>query len=285
MAAPHEPSGPETPKAANSTGPVSSGWISSGTFGGESHVQGKRAAGATVASVAFHGLLLALIVAFFTIAPQQIVPTEPMELPRLVFLQQPGPGGGGGGSPAPAPPKPVEIPRSKPPAPVPVVPPPPVPPPPIPPPTLVAPIMTRDSNLAQATGASSVSLANYGGGGQGTGLGTGRGSGVGPGEGGGFGGGAFRLGSGITNPTLIKQTNPAYTSDAMRSKITGIVVLEAVVLADGTVGDVRVLKSLDRGLDQEAIKAAKMWLFTPARDREGKPVPVIASLELTFRLH
>jgi protein TonB len=263
---------------------MSSGWIASGTFGGESHVQGKRAAGATAASVAFHGILLAIIVAFFTIGPKEILPVEPMELPRLVFLQQPGPGGGGGGSPAPAPPKPVEIPRSKPPEPVPVVTPPPVPPPPIPPPTFTAPV-TTNATIAQATGSSSVSLAAYGGGGQGTGLGTGRGRGVGEGEGGGFGGGAYRLGSNITYPTPIRQPNPTYTSDAMRAKITGVVTLEAVVKADGTIGDVRVIKSLDRGLDQEAIKAAKMWLFTPARDRDNKPVAVIVQLELTFRLH
>jgi protein TonB len=263
---------------------MSSGWIASGTFGGESHVQGKRAAGATAASVAFHAILLAIIVAFFTIGPKEILPVEPMELPRLVFLQQPGPGGGGGGSPAPAPPKPVEIPRSKPPEPIPVVTPPPVPPPPIPPPTFTAPV-TTNATIAQATGSSSVSLAAYGGGGQGTGLGTGRGRGVGEGEGGGFGTGAYRLGSDITYPKLVKSVNPTYTSEAMRAKITGIVVLEVVILPNGTVGDVRVQKSLERGLDQEAIKAAKLWLFTPGRDRNGNVIPVVAPIELTFRLH
>lgn len=285
MVAPPESSAAATPPSSPKPAIVSSGWIASESmFGSGDQHKGRRAAGATFASVAFHGILLALIVAFFTYTPEPVAPIEPMELPRVVFLEQRGPGGGGGGSPAPAPKKQVEIPRSKPAEPIPVVTPPPVPPPPIPPPQLMAPI-TTNSSIAQATGSSSVSLATYGGGGQGTGLGTGRGSGVGPGEGGGFGGGAFRLGNGITNPAIIRSPNPTYTSDAMRAKITGIVELEAVVQADGTVGEVRVMKSLDRGLDQEAIKAAKMWLFTPARDREGKAVPVIVRLELTFRLH
>jgi TonB family protein len=73
----------------------------------------------------------------------------------------------------------------------------------------------------------------------------------------------------------------------MRAKIQGTVTLEAVVNADGTVGDVRVVRSLDRthGLDLEAIKAAKLWFFRPATDREGRPVPIIVTLELLFTIH
>jgi TonB family protein len=146
--------------------------------------------------------------------------------------------------------------------------------------------MTNSANLIQASGATSVSLEAYGGGGRGRGLGEGRGSGVGPGEGGGFGGGAARPGAGIVNPVLLKEVRPNYTSEAMRLKIQGIVILEAVVTEDGTVGDVRVLKSLDSasGLDAEAIRAAKRWLFRPATDRAGKPVPILVQLEVVFRI-
>ena len=58
-----------------------------------------------------------------------------------------------------------------------------------------------------------------------------------------------------------------------------------VVLPDGSVGDVKVTKSLDPifGLDQEAIKAARMWRFSPGM-RQGQPVPVIITIELTFTL-
>lgn len=285
MTTPTEQGAAESRSPAESGGIVSTGWLGSqSVFGDGSHLQGKRAAGATLASIGLHAIFLLLALAFVTYKATSVQPTPPTELPRLVFLQQPGPGGGGGGSPAPAPPKPIEIPRSKPPEPVPVTP---VTPPPVPTPipTFSAPVMTPDSTLAQATGSSSVSLANYGGGGRGTGIGSGTGSGVGPGEGGGFGGGAFRLGSGITDPVPIRQPTPNYTSDAMRAKITGVVLLEIVINPDGTVGDVRVKRSLDRGLDQEAIKTARLWLFRPARDRDGKAVPVIADLELTFRLH
>lgn len=113
------------------------------------------------------------------------------------------------------------------------------------------------------------------------GIGTGSGSGIAsplpP--------GVVRPGNGVTIPRIIKEVRPQYTADAMRAKIQGGVLLECVVKADGTVGDVKVIRSLDGtyGLDQEAIKAAKQWVFTPGT-RNGEPVPVMVSIELTFTL-
>ena len=71
----------------------------------------------------------------------------------------------------------------------------------------------------------------------------------------------------------------------MRAKIQGTVILECVVMPDGTVGQTSILKSLDPvfGLDQEAIKAAKQWRFRPGR-KQGQAVPVLVSIELTFTL-
>ena len=97
--------------------------------------------------------------------------------------------------------------------------------------------------------------------------------------------GVFRAGPGVTIPRLLKDVKPQYTADAMRAKIQGSVVVECVVQTDGTVGDVKVIRSLDAtyGLDQEAIKAAKQWVFAPGT-RNGQPVPVMVSIELTFTL-
>jgi len=94
--------------------------------------------------------------------------------------------------------------------------------------------------------------------------------------------GVFRAGPGVTIPRVLKEVKPQHT-DAMRARIQGSVMLECVVKTDGTVGDVRVIRSLDAtyGLDQEAIRAARMWVFTPGT-RNGEPVPVMVSIELTF---
>jgi protein TonB len=102
-----------------------------------------------------------------------------------------------------------------------------------------------------------------------------------------FGGpGAARVGDkGLTPPQPVKEPKPQYTADAMRAKIQGTVGLECVVKADGTVGDVRVVKSLDAtyGLDDEAVKVAKQWRFKPGR-KKGKAVPVVVTLDFAFNL-
>jgi len=101
----------------------------------------------------------------------------------------------------------------------------------------------------------------------------------------GFGDGLTFGGPGVTTPVVIQRVTPQYTADAMRAKVQGSVWLECIVLADGSVGDVRVTRSLDRqfGLDQEAIAAARRWRFKPGL-ANGKPVAVAVSIELTFTL-
>ena len=102
-----------------------------------------------------------------------------------------------------------------------------------------------------------------------------------------FAPGVAQPGPGITNPVPIRKPSPPYTPDAMRNRIQGAVDVQAVIRADGTVGDVRLIRSLDRqyGMDEEAIKAAKQWLFTPARDQSGTAIPVIVVIGFDLRLH
>ena len=91
--------------------------------------------------------------------------------------------------------------------------------------------------------------------------------------------------AGLTLPRVRSEKKPAYTREAMQAKLQGTVVLDLVVQADGTVGDVRVVKSLDRayGLDEQAVNAVKEWRFSPG-SKGGKPVPVVVQIEMTFTL-
>jgi protein TonB len=100
-----------------------------------------------------------------------------------------------------------------------------------------------------------------------------------------MGGGAYQPGAGITLPRVLREVKPQYTADAMRAKIQGSVWLQCIVMPDGSVGEVKVTKSLDPifGLDQEAIKAARGWRFSPGM-KQNEPVPVIITIELTFTL-
>ena len=141
--------------------------------------------------------------------------------------------------------------------------------------------------LPAAAIASGTSMGPGSGGGVGTGVGTGIGSGVGPGlgpgSGGGAGGGVYRVGGGVTAPRLIKDVKPRYTGEALRNKIQGSVVLEAIVTRDGCTSHFRVVRSLDRGLDEEAVVAAAQWRFEPGR-LEGAPVDVLVTIVLDFSL-
>lgn len=267
----------------------------------------RRSAGAVAASVGAHAVLVAAVLLVLRLAPPRafthstIVPGQTPD--QIVWLSQEGPGGGGGGggNESPEPPRKVELPgRDK--ITLPAARPPvldqPKPQEPEPPPieTVNVPALAMASGVVPVPGTleggaptESASQGSGSGGGAGTGRGTGigpgEGSGLGPGSGGGTGGGVYRPGSGIVLPRPIREVKPQYTADAMRAKIQGQVLLEAVVLPDGTVGDVEVVRSLDPvfGLDQEAVKAAKQWRFVPGT-RQGQPVAVLVTIEMTFTL-
>jgi protein TonB len=259
----------------------------------------KRVGGAVSVSFVTHIVVFFLSLAIISMLPEASPPPEPARMPSdIVWLNQPGPGGGGGGggNRMPDPPRKAEVPgKDK--ITVPTTKPPkidqPEPPKEVPKPEqqMVLPAQPMTTGVVELPGAlttapspSTVSQGSGSGGGAGTGTGTG--SGPGQGYGGGFGGGAYRPGNGITSPQLLQEVRPNYTADAMRAKIQGVVTLEAVVLADGSVGPVRVIRSLDPtfGLDQEAERTVRKWRFRPGTNRLGEPVPVLVEIEMTFTL-
>jgi TonB family protein len=154
--------------------------------------------------------------------------------------------------------------------------------------SLDVPVVSATSGIQELPGVIT-GLAVTPGGGEGSGIhpGSGQGPGSGPGFGPGNGGlgDGYTVGNGVSAPRLIREVKPGYTSDAMRARIQGLVRLQAIVLPDGSIGNARVVRSLDDrfGLDEEAVKAVKQWRFEPAR-REGRAVPVIVEIELSFAL-
>ena len=81
----------------------------------------------------------------------------------------------------------------------------------------------------------------------------------------------------------MKDVRPSYTDEARRWAIEGDVVLELIVRADGTVGNVRVRRTLGAGLEQKAIDAVRQWRFRPAK-RYGTPVDVVVDVSVEFKL-
>jgi TonB family protein len=114
--------------------------------------------------------------------------------------------------------------------------------------------------------------------GTGTGMSTGEGPAAGAGD------GVYSLGSGVTHPVVITQTIPSYTDQAIRAKAQGVVLLQAIIRRDGSVTDFKVLRGLGFGLEEKAIEEiATNWRFRPGT-LDGRPVDVLATIEVTFNL-
>ena len=244
----------------------------------------QRVFGASGASVVIHAAFFVLAIVFLnTTAPPEAYHVQPMRTELIVRLPIAGEAGGGGGSPGRSSAKTTSIPETKPPDPVPANPPPTPAPEPPPLPQLDARVLTSSGDLLQVAGNTVIAPPGPGDGGRGRGLGGGDKDGVLDGSGGNRGGGPRRPGDGVTLPVPLQQPRPNYTVEAMRAKVSGEVILEAVVEANGTVGAMKVLKGLSFGLNEEAMKAARNWLFKPAM-ADGKPVPIIVTLILEFNL-
>lgn len=84
-------------------------------------------------------------------------------------------------------------------------------------------------------------------------------------------------------PMLIRKTEPAYTEEARQAKVEGMVVVYLEVGTDGTARNLRVVRGLGHGLDENALECVKQWRFRPAT-RDGEPYPVPATAEVNFRL-
>jgi len=87
----------------------------------------------------------------------------------------------------------------------------------------------------------------------------------------------------VTMPTVVREVKPDYPETAKKDRVQGSVTLEAVVMKDGTVGDVTVKKPLHPELDEAAVKAMKKWMFKPGT-KDGKAVDVTVDVEMTFNL-
>jgi TonB family protein len=98
-----------------------------------------------------------------------------------------------------------------------------------------------------------------------------------------FKGPAYRPGGGVTNPVVVYKPEPKYTEEARHAKIQGAVLISLVVDENGVARNVKVVRSLDPGLDQSAINTVRQWKFKPGQ-KDGNPVAVAAQIEVTFRL-
>lgn len=92
----------------------------------------------------------------------------------------------------------------------------------------------------------------------------------------------------VTNPVLIPESKvePVYPEEAKESALSGVVILQAVILEDGTVANIEILQRRpedDPGFAESAREAVAQWRYEPATV-EGTPVPVYFTVFIEFKL-
>lgn len=93
--------------------------------------------------------------------------------------------------------------------------------------------------------------------------------------------GILEVGGEVTAPVKLHAPRPLYTEEARAARLQGVVIVRAIIDADGSVRDVEVLKGLPLGLAERTVEAVREWRFEPAL-RGGVPVPVFFNITVSF---
>jgi protein TonB len=91
----------------------------------------------------------------------------------------------------------------------------------------------------------------------------------------------MRVGGNVRSPQKIYEVVPILPERARQAGIRGVVILELTIGVDGSVTDVRVLRSIPL-LDEAAVAAARQWRYEPVM-LNGTPVPVIMTATVQFK--
>jgi protein TonB len=90
-----------------------------------------------------------------------------------------------------------------------------------------------------------------------------------------------RIGGQIKAPALLHRVEPVYPEIAAVARLSGIVILEALVSTDGCVESVKVLRSRHQLLDSASIEAVKQWQYSPLV-LNGIATPFVLTVTFTF---
>jgi protein TonB len=93
----------------------------------------------------------------------------------------------------------------------------------------------------------------------------------------------IRVGGNVVAPNLISQVKPAYPQSARDAGIEGIVHIQGIIAADGSLIGLRAVNNPNADLTNAAIEAAKQWRYRPAL-LNNEPIEVPTELEVEFKL-
>jgi TonB family protein len=84
-------------------------------------------------------------------------------------------------------------------------------------------------------------------------------------------------------PELIEQIEPNYSDEGRIGRSQGTVAIRVEIDDTGVPRNLRVVRRIGLGLDENALKAVRQWRFRPARQR-GRPVACRLTYEINFTL-
>lgn len=95
----------------------------------------------------------------------------------------------------------------------------------------------------------------------------------------------FTVGGAVSIPRIKYQTEPEFPEADRKAHRQGTVLVRAIVGTDGRVHDPRIVRSLDRKFDQQALTAVSQWTFDPVAMKDGRKVPAYLDIEVSFLLY
>lgn len=83
---------------------------------------------------------------------------------------------------------------------------------------------------------------------------------------------------------ILAKPQARYTDAARQAGVTGTITLSVLFAANGTIPYIIVLKSLPKGLEEQALNAARQIKFEPER-KNGVPVSVVKTVSYSFTIY
>jgi protein TonB len=91
-----------------------------------------------------------------------------------------------------------------------------------------------------------------------------------------------RIGGDVKAPERTRYVVPVYPPDAKAARVSGVVIIEAMIDETGHVAQAKVVRSI-LSLDQAAVDAVLQWEYTPTL-LNGVAVPVLMTVTVNFTL-
>jgi TonB family protein len=87
----------------------------------------------------------------------------------------------------------------------------------------------------------------------------------------------------LSGPVPLQKVDPKYPPTLITERVSGEVILYAVIRRDGSVDSIQLVRGIDQQLDANAIQALRQWKFRPGA-KQGTPVELEAIVHIPFRL-